>query len=144
MSKIRKALRELGENKVEYPRDLHTATRAEFVTMARKSGGKKDGCFKNASLGIFGLSLFTIMLINMFGARTKRDGLKRWCAQSLNSMAKAVLDVNNVYMEFKGVHEEHATYLANLMVRIAQDREALVSFCKETWGLDEQQIMSYI
>jgi hypothetical protein len=77
-------------------------------------------------------------------ARTKRDGLKRWCAQSLNSMAKAILDINNVYEEFKGVHDEHAAYLASLMVHIAKDREGLISFCKETWGLNEQQIMSYI
>jgi hypothetical protein len=122
--------------------------RAEYVRKVRvltgKKAPKKNGCFRQIMSGSILLSSLVVLYGLIFGARTKRDGLKRWCAQSLNSMAKAILDINNVYEEFKGVHDEHAEYLASLMVHIARDREGLVSFCKETWGLDEQQIMSYI
>jgi hypothetical protein len=122
--------------------------RAEYVrkvrVLADKKAPKKNGCFRQIISGSILLSSFAVLYVLIFGARTKRDGLKRWCAQSLNSMAKAILDINNVYEEFKGVHDEHAEYLASLMVHIARDREGLVSFCQETWGLNEQQIMSYI
>lgn len=122
--------------------------RAEYVRKVRALPDmgtyKNDGCFKQIMTGSVLLSIITTIFVIGFGARTKRDGLKRKCAQALNDMAKAILDINSIYEEFKSVHPDHANYLAALMVHIAKDREGLISFCMETWRLDEQGIMSYI
>lgn len=77
-------------------------------------------------------------------ARTKRDGLKRKSAQVLNNLAKAILDVNEIYTQFDGVHAEHAEYLKQLMLSIARSREGMISFATSSWGLDENQLMKYL
>lgn len=112
--------------------------------MAVPQQPKKDGCGKEAATGLIILVLIVSGLMGLFSARTKRDGLKRKVAQALNSMAKAISDVADIYIEFKDVHPEHAAYLEKLIVQIGLDREALISFAKASWDLDETGIMSYI
>lgn len=76
--------------------------------------------------------------------KTKRDELKRFCAQALNNSAKAILDVNNVYEEFKSVHPEFNPPLESFMVGLNTQREHLLAFVMAAWGLDEESIMKYM
>jgi len=77
-------------------------------------------------------------------SRSKRDQMKRQAAQALNNSAKAILDINSIYDEFKGVHEDKALLLGIIMRNFAQSREQLLVFIQESWALDENQIMSWL
>jgi len=77
-------------------------------------------------------------------ARSKRDDLKRKCAQAVNHLAAAVLDVNEVYIPFEENKREEAQHLELIMRAVASSREALIHFVKEAWGLDEEQLMGWM
>ena len=51
----------------DYPRDLRTATRAEYVTRIRMANkdrnGKKDGCFKAGATIVVGITVAIVDLI---------------------------------------------------------------------------------
>lgn len=76
--------------------------------------------------------------------RSKRDNLKRYMAQALNNSAKAILDINSVYEEFKGVHKEHELQLGIIMLEIQKQREKMLVFIYASWGLNEDTIKSYL
>lgn len=80
----------------------------------------------------------------MIMPKTKRDELKRWCAQALNNSAKAILDANNVRVEFEKVHPEFLPPLDSFMIGLAAQREHLLAFVAAAWGLDEEQVMRYM
>ena len=77
-------------------------------------------------------------------ARTKRDVLKRLCAQSLNNQAKSILAIQPVFEAFADVHPAHADYLQALIIEQAQVRERLIVFIGMAWDLTEEQVMHYI
>jgi hypothetical protein len=76
--------------------------------------------------------------------KTKRDAMKRQAAQALNNSAKAILDINAIYDEFKEVKPEHAATLATIMIDIAKAREKLLVFVENAWMLDEEHIMGWL
>lgn len=77
-------------------------------------------------------------------ARTKRDGLKRKCAQAINSITRAISDVADVYVEFKDVHPPHAQYLEVLITGLAKTREGLLTFIVDTWGIVEDDLPKWL
>lgn len=74
-------------------------------------------------------------------ARSKRDDMKRDIAQSVNHLAVAILNVNDVYEQFNGVHQEDADQLARMMMTISSARDALLEFAVRTWALGEEGLM---
>lgn len=54
---IEKTLRDMGKQSVDYPRDLKSATRAEFTTNVRMSKKKGPGCPLFASMIVLIISL---------------------------------------------------------------------------------------
>lgn len=99
-------------------------------------------------------------------ARSKRDDMKRKIAQAVNHEAAAILDINDVFSEFKGVadtqsaepsvdgsqdnqptqtrHKDYADYLEGVIIALAQNREYLLNFAREAWGLEEDQLLRYM
>lgn len=57
---IEKALRDMGKQKADYPRDLKSATRAEFTTNVRMANKKGPGCplFASVILLVIGLMIY--------------------------------------------------------------------------------------
>lgn len=98
--------------------------------------------------------------------RSKRDDMKRKVAQAVNHMANAILDINDVYVEFEEAakkieeaagaatpleeggevssHRKYADYLKNNMLAISIDRDALLSFALSSWGLEEDQLLRFM
>ena len=76
--------------------------------------------------------------------RSIRDVLKRQAAQALNNQAKAILDINAIYEEFKEVHPKKADVLAGIIISTANQREALLLFVADAWELDEDHIMNWL
>lgn len=98
--------------------------------------------------------------------RSKRDDMKRKIAQAVNHMANAILDINDVYMEFdeaaksieagaaggvpiddggaESSHRKYAEYLKNVMLSISIDRDAALSFALSSWGLEEDQLLKFM
>ena len=77
-------------------------------------------------------------------ARTVRDDLKRKVAQSVNHAAAAILDVNEVYTQFKDAGKVEAEILEQDMIALNAIREHLLSFARHAWMLDEPGLMSYL
>jgi len=85
--------------------------------------------------------------------------------QAVNHLAAAVLDIHEVYKQFKEqadtfnalpdeekearaaaanvTHEEYAQYLETCMINISKTRDAVLSFVKSSWNLDEDQLIKY-
>lgn len=98
--------------------------------------------------------------------RAKLDTPKRKCAQTLNHLAGAVLDMNDVYEMFdesiqrmrdtaveQGIepnHEAIARYqaykerLKTVMIEIVIPRDEIVKLIGEMWELDEESIKVYL
>jgi hypothetical protein len=98
--------------------------------------------------------------------RSKTDPYKRKCAQALNHLAAAILDINDVYVAFGdqvlklnaqegnpdavGVPEQLKRYknfvqtLELAMMGTAAIREEIVKFIGEAWMLDEESIKVYM
>lgn len=96
---------------------------------------------------------------------SRNDQYKRKCAQALNHLAGAVLDVNHCYEEFsrqtqmlKGLpedvrqpnhdiqvqrYEEMTENLKAAMMGAMVVHAGIVAFIKEAWELDEESIMVY-
>lgn len=97
--------------------------------------------------------------------RSKRDDMKRNIGQAVNHLAAAVLDINEVYKEFKTqaetfnalpeeekkeraatasvTHEDYAQYLETCMINISKTRDAVLSFAQSSWNLNEDQLIKY-
>lgn len=76
--------------------------------------------------------------------KTIRDLLKRWCAQSVNHMANAILDLNEVYVRFEDKGKPEAKHLEKIMLLQSQLRDEVLSFVMTAWALDEDQLARYI
>lgn len=83
--------------------------------------------------------------------RSKRDDLKRSCAQAMNHLASAVLDVDAVRLAFveraaKVTKEEvdYVGYLEQVEIAVNANREALGAFALKVWELDEEALMRYM
>lgn len=76
--------------------------------------------------------------------RTKRDILKRNVAQAMNGVARAILDVNEVYKPFVEQNKPEAKVLESVMLGLAREREVLIVFAKAAWDLDEDSILVYL
>lgn len=98
-------------------------------------------------------------------ARSKRDDLKRSVAQSVNHMAHAVLDLNEVYVEFtssadrmrelqlpesevdyiakENEYREYAEYIKAVMISVSKCRDGALSFAITAWNIDEEQLIKY-
>jgi len=99
-------------------------------------------------------------------ARSKRDEMKRSIAQASNHLAAAILDINNVYDQFKEAtekfkadskdtssemsqgesvsHADYAEYLKSVMFGISNTRDAALSFAKAAWNIEEDALISYM
>lgn len=77
-------------------------------------------------------------------ASNHKDKLKKRTAQVLNNSAKAVIDLQQLYDEFKPHHPEMALILGQAMIEIAQAREKVIVFVNAAWYIDEEQIMKYM
>jgi hypothetical protein len=64
--------------------------------------------------------------------------------QALNGMARAILDINDVYKPFLEQNKPEAKVLEGIMLAIARERETLIVFSKAAWDLDEDGLMSYL
>lgn len=98
--------------------------------------------------------------------RSKNDPYKRKCAQALNHLAGATLDLNDVYTAFQQQaetlkslppelvrpetpsdierYEKMTEELKTAMMSTAVIREAIVRFIGQAWDLDENTIMVYM
>jgi hypothetical protein len=98
--------------------------------------------------------------------RAKNDPYKRKCAQALNHLTAAILDLNAVYEAFDAQREkqlEIATEtsdplaqantvrytkmtenIKSAMMGSAVIRQAIVEFAGEAWDLDEESIRVYL
>jgi len=98
--------------------------------------------------------------------RSKNDPYKRKCAQALNHMAAAILDVNAVYevfveqaLKLQAVayeteaqkdyenmerYNKYAEQMKTIMMGIAATREHLLILVGELWNLDEDSIKVYL
>lgn len=76
--------------------------------------------------------------------RSKNDIYKRKCAQALNHLAAAVLDINEVYGPFNEQHPDMAKDLEFVMMGTAVLREHVLTFIGEAWALDEESIKAYV
>lgn len=98
--------------------------------------------------------------------RSKRDELKRKIAQASNHIAHSILDINDVYVMFDDAaqkleesgyhpvneaeegsqshHAKYAEYLKTLMLSLSMDRDALLKFALDAWGLDEDQLRVFM
>jgi len=98
--------------------------------------------------------------------RSKSDPHKRRCAQALNHLAGAVVDINDVYEAFDASiirmretamkleeqpdHEAIARYekykerLKTVMMYIIVPREEILKLIEEMWQLDEETIRVYL
>lgn len=99
-------------------------------------------------------------------AKTKQDLSKRKCAQTLNHLANAVIDMNDVYQMFdesiqnmidtdveNGVTnnaeaiERYKVYrerLKQIMMYVVVPREEVIKLIADMWELDEESIKSYL
>lgn len=77
-------------------------------------------------------------------ARSIRDNLKRNVAQSVNHIAAAILDTNQVYEQFKDAGKEEAAILEQDMLHLAAVRQHQLDFALHAWALDEESLMSYM
>jgi len=98
--------------------------------------------------------------------RSKNDPHKRKCAQALNHLANAVVDMNDVYEAFDssitrmidsavemGIQpdveaiERYRTYkerLKRVMMYMIVPREEIIKLVGEMWELDEESIKVYL
>jgi hypothetical protein len=98
--------------------------------------------------------------------RSKTDPYKRRCAQALNHLAGAVVDLNDVYEAFDGSitrmretakeleqepdHEAIKRYegymetFKKIMMFVVIPREELLKIIDEMWQLDEETIRVYL
>lgn len=98
--------------------------------------------------------------------RAKQDNPKRKCAQALNHLAGAVLDINDVYEMFdeavqamidrdveSGVPtnaeaiERYKVYrerLKKTMMFVIVPRDEIIKLIKDMWELDEESIKVYL
>lgn len=98
--------------------------------------------------------------------RSKNDPHKRRCAQALNHLSGAVMDMNDVYEAFdqsitrmrdsaielgiepdKEAIERYQKYkerLKSVMMYIIVPREEILKLIAEMWGLDEESIKVYL
>lgn len=98
--------------------------------------------------------------------RSKNDPHKRKCAQALNHMAAAILDINDVFIPFEqsmkrlqelaketidpadeNNAERYKTYcddLRTIMLGVNACREHLLLFTGQVWNLDEDTIKVYL
>jgi hypothetical protein len=98
--------------------------------------------------------------------RAKNDIPKRKCAQTLNHLAMAVMDVNEVYELFDTSiqrmreaaindpsvnnaeaikrYQDYKERLKQVMMYIIVPREDLLKFIDEAWELDEEAIRVYL
>lgn len=74
----------------------------------------------------------------------KSDRLKRTTAQSVNHMAQAILDLNDLYVQFKEQHPDIAEGLKAIMIQQNAVRDATVKFAGHCWNMTEEQLQSYI
>jgi hypothetical protein len=98
--------------------------------------------------------------------RSKNDPHKRRCAQALNHLAGAVVDMNDVYEAFDASivrmrekakelevepdhvaiarYENYKERLKQTMMYIVIPREEILKLIEEMWGLDEETIRVYL
>lgn len=98
--------------------------------------------------------------------RSRNDAYKRNCAQAMNHMMSATLDVNNVYTVFDSQFQMLANKAAEsgdpqdaanaeryhrmteelktIMMGIYACNQHLILFVQEAWGLDEETIKVYL
>lgn len=77
-------------------------------------------------------------------ARSIRDDMKRKIAQAVNHCGGAVLDINDVYEQFRESHAEEAEFLKTVMLNIASLREMLIGFASAAWELDEESLSRWM
>jgi len=98
--------------------------------------------------------------------RSKNDPHKRRCAQALNHLAGAVVDMNDVYEAFDqsitrmrdtavelgqepdqeaiARYQQYKERLKSTMMMIMVPREEVLKLIDEMWGLDEETIKVYL
>lgn len=83
--------------------------------------------------------------------RSIRDDLKRKCAQAMNHLASAVLDVDDIRKAFQeraekvtGQEPDYAGFLEQVEIATNANREALLQFAQNVWDLDEEGLMRYM
>jgi predicted patatin/cPLA2 family phospholipase len=98
--------------------------------------------------------------------RSKNDPHKRRCAQALNHLANAVVDMNDVYEAFDQSitrmretakelevkpdveaiqrYETYKERIKQLMMYIVIPREEILKLVNDMWGLDEETIRVYL
>ena len=75
--------------------------------------------------------------------RTKRDKLKRECANAISYLFDAMYWTERLYDTFKPVHPEYGDYLAAIETAILQCNEMLHDFWRKTWGDNEVNWSAY-
>jgi len=76
--------------------------------------------------------------------KTKRDYLKRACAQSVNHLATSIKRLDYVRTEFADVHPAETEMLVTIMEGINMNREVTLKFVAAMWGIDEDGLMAYL
>lgn len=98
--------------------------------------------------------------------KSRLDPFKRKCAQALNHIANAVIDINEVYEAFGESiermkqadadnetnanaeaitrYEGHREHLKQTMMYLVIPRNEILEFIQTAWGLDEDSIKVYL
>lgn len=76
--------------------------------------------------------------------RSKTDPYKRRCAQALNHIAGAVLDLVDVYEPLEAQHPELAKEVKDAQMCFALGREKILYVIAKAWDLDEESIKVYL
>jgi len=98
--------------------------------------------------------------------KAKNDTPKRKCAQAINHLSNAIVDVNEVYELFDqsitrmidaaveqgipqndeaiGRYRDYKERLKQTMMYIVVPREGILKMVDEMWGLDEETIRVYL
>ena len=77
-------------------------------------------------------------------SRSKRDNLKRKTAQTINHLSRVILGLVEIQGEFAEHHPDYATALEQLALGVDRIRTAVLAFALKAWGLEEEDLMSFI
>lgn len=72
-----------------------------------------------------------------------KDFLKKDAAQATHNLDRALADIRDLEVRFRGVHDDYADYLSMIAILIMQAQEEVYNFAKLAWLTDKEALDTY-
>lgn len=77
-------------------------------------------------------------------SRSIRDKIKRALAQSVKHLEEAFADLQSVEALFEEEGRDEAPFLAATLEGMVMNRDLIITFARETYALDKEQLEHYL